>query len=99
VFSISAPFQQASFQYVPTPVGARKDTPNWPGLQQLSGELLINRNRLQVKSGAARMGPGGMVQIPKLDLQINDMDDPLVEVNAGLKSQLMDALQLVRSSP
>ena len=99
VFSISAPFQQASFQYVPTPVGARKDTPNWPGLQQLSGELLINRNRLQVKSGAARMGPGGMVQIPKLDLQINDMDDPLVEVNAVLKSQLMDALQLVRSSP
>jgi uncharacterized protein (TIGR02099 family) len=77
----------------------RKDQQVWPALQQLSGELQINRNRLQVKSAAARMGPAGMVQVPKLDVQINDLADPVVEINALVKSQLMDALQLVHSAP
>jgi uncharacterized protein (TIGR02099 family) len=98
-FNIAAPFQQAIYQYVPVATLLRRDVPMWPALQQLSGELLINRNRLQVKSGVARMGSAGMVQVPKLDVQINDMSDPVVEVNAQVKSQLMDAVQLVRSTP
>lgn len=101
VFTINAPFQQAQFQYVPNPSTNlnRKPSPSWPGLQQLSGELQINRNRLQVKSGSARMGPAGMLQVSKLDVQINDMNDPVVDINAVVKSQLMDALQMVRSTP
>ncbi len=99
VFTITAPFQQASFQYVPGGNLVRKDAQTWPGLQQLAGELQINRNRLLVKSASARMGPGGMVQVPKLEVQINDLNDPLVEINALVKSQLMDALQLVHSAP
>jgi len=101
IFTINAPFQQAQFQYVPpTPLNlSSKPTPSWPGLQQLSGELQINRNRLQVKSGSARMGPAGMLQIPRLEVQINDMNDPVVDINAVVKSQLMDALQMVRSTP
>jgi uncharacterized protein (TIGR02099 family) len=98
-FSIKAPFQQATYHYVPGPSLLRRDTPMWPALQQLSGELLINSNRLQVKSGVARMGPGGTVQVPKLDVQINDLSEPVVEVNALVKSNLMEAVQLVRSSP
>lgn len=98
-FTLSAPFQQANFQYVPPAPLLRREGPGWPALQQLSGELLIQRSRLQIKSAAARMGPGGMVQIPKLDLQINELSEPVVEVNAQLKSNLMDALQLVRNSP
>ena len=103
VFTIEAPFQQAQFQYLPSASPSvnllRKLPPTWPGLQQLSGELQINRNRLQVKSGAARMGPAGMLQVSKLDVQINDMNDPVVDINAVVKSQLMDALQIVRNSP
>jgi len=103
VFTIEAPFQQAQFQYVPStnPSGnlARKPPLSWPALQQLAGELQINRNRLQVKSGAARMGPAGMLQVSKLEVQINDMNDPVVDINAVVKSPLMDALQIVRSSP
>ena len=97
--AISAPFQQATYQYMPTVSVPRRDVQSWPALQQLSGELLINRNRLQVKSGVARMGPGGMVQVPKLDVQINDLSEPVVEVNAQVKSNLMDAVQFVRSTP
>ena len=98
-FNLSAPFQQANFQYVPPQSTGRREAASWPALQQLSGELLINRNRLQIKSGVARMGPGGMVQVPKLELQINDLNDPLLDINAQVKSNLMDAVQLVRSTP
>jgi len=102
VFTVNAPFEQAHFQYVPGPPAmaeAKRVPQTWPALQQLSGELQINRNRLSVKSQTARIGTGGLLQVPKLDLQINDLSDILIEVNAQLKGNLSDALQMVNNSP
>lgn len=103
VFTINAPFQQASFQYAPSSpqplMTGRKDVQNWPALQQLSGELQINRNRLLIKSGVARMGVNANMQVPKLEVQINDLADIVVEVNAQLKGNLSDALSMVNNSP
>ena len=103
VFTINAPFQQAAFQYAPTPaqplMTPRKEAPSWPALQQLSGELQVHRNRLWIKSASARLGAGGIMQVPKLDVQIHDLADIVVEVNASLKGGLSDALTLVNNSP
>ena len=103
VFTIQAPFQQATFQYAPnTPqplMTSRKDLQTWPALQQLSGELQVNRNRLLIKSGVARMGASAAMQVSKLDVQINDLADIVVEVNAQLKGNLSEALNMVNNSP
>ncbi len=103
VFTIHAPFQQATFQYVPNPaqplLTARKQPPTWPQLQQLSGELQLNRNRLWVKSGTARIGAGAAIQVPKLEVHINDLDDMVVDVNAQFSGGLSDALFMVNNSP
>lgn len=100
VFKVNAPFEQAVFQYAPMPPGnAQTKKAAWPALQQFFGEVQINRNRLQIKSGAARMGQGGVLQVPKLDVQINDLNDIVVEVTAQIKGNLSDALQAVNASP
>lgn len=102
VFTVNAPFQQASFQYVPGPAATpfgKRDPLVWPALQQMAGELQINRNRLSVKSQAARIGAGGLLQVPKLEVQINDLSDILIEVQAQLKGNLSDALQMVNNAP
>ena len=102
VFTVNAPFQQTSFQYVPGPpvtAVAKREQQVWPALQQLSGELQINRNRLLVKSAAARLGAGGVMQVPKLEVQINDLSDIVIDVSAQLKGPLSDALSMVNASP
>ena len=100
VFTVQAPFQQANVQYAPVTANAtssRRDPPGWPTVQQAAGELLINQNHLQIKSNNARLGT--QLQISRLDLAINDLNDIVVDVNSQFKGNLSDAMQAVLNSP
>jgi len=101
VFQLQAPFQQATVVYSPGNPGgaARKDALNWPQLQQVNGELQIHQNRLQVKATGARMGAQSQVQVGRLEVQINDLNDIVVDVNAQFKSNLSDAMQVALNTP
>ena len=102
VFSIRAPFLQLGVQYAPPIAAAReaKAAPNnWPAVQQANGELVINRNQLQVKSNNARIGPMAAMQITQLDVQIPDLNDIVADVSAQLKGNLSDALLTTSASP
>ena len=102
VFTVQAPFQQALVQYSPptaNAASARRDALNWPSLQQATGELQINQNRLQVKSGNARLGAQAQIQVSRLDLVINDLNDIVVDVNTQFKGNLSDAMQVLLSTP
>jgi len=102
VFQLQAPFQQATVVYSPVnPNGstARREVLNWPQLQQANGELQIHQNHLQVKATGARLGTGGVIQLGRLEVMINDLNDIVVDVNAQFKSNLSDAMQVALNSP
>ena len=101
-FNIQAPFQQALVQYSPAsfnPAGSRRESLNWPQVQQASGELQVNMNHLLVKSANARLGPQAQIQVGRLEVMINDFNDIVVDVNAQLKGSLSDAMQTMLATP
>jgi len=104
VFMVRAPFQQLGFQYSPAPAPApsvlgKRAAPRWPALQQLTGELSINRNQMQLKSTSARIGQPVALQLTRLEVQIPDLNDIVVDVSAQLKGSLNDALVIINNSP
>jgi len=102
VFNIRAPFLQLGVQYAPpasTTGNAKPNVNNWPEVQQASGELVINRNKLQVTSNNARMGPMAAIQITQLEVQIPDLLDIVADVSAQFKGNLSDALVTANASP
>lgn len=102
IFSVRAPFLQLGVQYAPaaTASGEAKTAPkNWPAVQQAQGELVLNRQQLQVKSSNARMGHMAAMQITQLDVQIPDLNNIVAEVSAQIKGNLSDALLTTHASP
>ena len=102
VFTVRAPFQQVAFQYSPTPAPTglgKKPALNWPALQQFAGEMTINRNQMQIKSTSARIGQPVALQLTRLDVQIADLNEVVVDVTAQLKGNLNDALLAINNSP
>ena len=97
-FRISADVQNAKFAYVPRSLQA-PDTLPWPALQQLSGELIIDRTQLQVRSARAKMGAGTNLQINKLEALIPDLMHANVTVNAEARGALTEGLGIVNGSP
>ncbi len=99
-FQISARFNDAAFSYVPRSLQAATDLP-WPGLSQISGELLINYTSLQVKGVSARVAGDDSLRIVRGDAQIPDfLKAPVVRVNLDARGPLNDWLKhTVQNSP
>ncbi|WP_296510135.1 YhdP family protein [Rhodoferax sp.] len=97
-FRIAAAFQNGSFAFAP-PVVLPKDSPPWPGLTQLQGDFLLDKDQIQVKLTRGTLGSSA-VQIGKADVQVNPLyDASAVTVNAEAKGPLTDILTMVNSSP
>ncbi len=102
VFTVKAPFQGLSMQYAPNSIlsaAQRRDKESWPLVQQAAGELQINRNRLFIKGATARMGQDGATTLSKLDLQIADLRDIVVDISTQMRGNLSDVAQLIKTSP
>lgn len=102
VFTVKAPFQSLSMQYAPNSLlsaAQRRDKLSWPLVQQAAGELQINRNRLFIKGATARLGQEGATTLSKLDLQIADLRDIVVDINTQMRGNLSDVAQMVKTSP
>ncbi len=102
VFTLKAPYQGLSMQYAPSSVmspAQRRDKLSWPALQQASGELNLNRNRLWVKGTSGGIGQDASTTVSKLEVQIADLRDIVVDVSAQLRGNLSDAAQILKTSP
>ena len=99
-FQISARFNDTALIYVPRSLQAATDLP-WPGLSQMSGELLINRTSLQLKGVSARVAGDDNLRIVRGDAQITDfLKAPVVRVNLDARGPLSDWLKrMVQGSP
>ena len=97
-FRISAAVQNATLAYVPPQLQSAGELP-WPVLTQLSGELVIERARLQVRGARARIGAAPGVPISKVEAVIPDLSQATVSVAAEARGALMEVLGIVNTSP
>ena len=97
-FKIAAAFQNGSFAFAPAVV-MPKDSLPWPALNQLQGDIVLDKDLLQVKLTRGTLGGGG-VQFSKGDVQVSRLfDASTVAVTAEAKGPVMDVVSAVNSSP
>ena len=98
-FLIAANVKNAVFSYVPRRDQAADSLP-WPALTQLSGELVIDRKSLQVKSGRGNLEGAAGLQITKVEGGIADLTHSAsVVVGLEARGPVQDMLGIVNSSP
>ncbi|MEO7104948.1 MAG: DUF3971 domain-containing protein, partial [Rhodoferax sp.] len=98
-FRISADIHNATFAYVPG-ILLPKDTPQWPALTDLSGELVIDRSVLQVKGATGNLQGASGLRITKADATIDSLyHGATVSVAAEAQGPLADVLGFVNGSP
>ncbi len=98
-FRISADVKNAAYDYAP-PMVLPKNSPPWPGLRDLSSELLIDKGVLSLKGlrTAVEGVPG--LRVAKAEATITDLyGSPVVQVNAEGKVPLGEGLGFVKTSP
>ena len=102
-FHISADVKDATFAFVPQSINPA-GRPPWPVLTRLSGNLIFDRNGMQVKGASGRLGmagaaASGTVAVPKVEADIADFHHSVVRVTADANGRLNDMLGVVRNSP
>jgi len=97
-FKITAQVEGVRLAYVPTSLQDSGDLP-WPVLNDLSGELVIDRMQLQVNKARARLGDGTALQVSRVEARIADLMQTQVEVDADFKGPLPELMGLANTSP
>ena len=95
-FRIAADVRNATYAYVPrTPAPG---TATWPALTQLAGELVFDRNSLQIKGAQGRFAGSSGLQF-KAEAQIADLRASVVRVKGEVRGPLSESVAFVNGSP
>jgi uncharacterized protein (TIGR02099 family) len=95
-FRISADVRDVTFAFVPPAL--TKSGPHWPALTQLAGELVFERNGMQVRHAQGHLVGAPKLQV-KADAQIPELDHTVVQVSSDFDGPLAEALGIVNTSP
>ncbi len=95
-FRIAADVRNATFAYVPR--APAQGTATWPALTQLAGELVFDRNSLQIKSAQGRFAGSSGLQF-KAEAQIADLRASVVRVKGEVRGPLSESVAFVNGSP
>lgn len=98
-FRISGNVQNASFAFAPAFL-LPKDSLPWPVLSQLSGELVIDHETLQVNGAKGGFASSAGLRITKADATISHLfQGATLAVNAEATGPVAEVLGIVHSSP
>ena len=98
-FQVSAKIADADFAYVPASL-LHKDSLAWPAVHLVSGDFLIDRGLLQVRTSKASVVGLPGLQISKAQGQVNNLyDEAQLVVNAEARGPLPELLRFVNGSP
>ena len=97
-FRITTDVRDVTFAFVPPPRTGVAGTVSWPALTNLSGELVFERNGMQVKNAAGHFAGAPSLQV-KSDAQIPDYRGTVVGVTGTVRGPLTEALAVVNGSP
>ncbi len=98
-FRIAADIHHATYAYAPASL-LPKDSPPWPALTDVSGELVIDRSVLQVKGARANVAGAPGLRVTKADAVVDNLyDGATVSVTTEAQGPLSDVLGVVNTSP
>ena len=95
-FRISTQVRNATFAFVPPRLTG--DQAGWPALTGLSGELLFDRNTMQVKRATGGFAGAPGLQV-KAEAEIADLRASIVSVKGEVRGPLSESLGIVNQSP
>ncbi len=98
VFRVSAQVVRGKLSPAPDELGPDRRTPQWPKIEDISGRITIDRNRLQVHADTARtLG----VPLSAVDVVIPDFfaDHPVLEISGVANGALQPMLNYVNATP
>ncbi|MES2183783.1 MAG: YhdP family protein [Pseudomonadota bacterium] len=101
-FHITAKLRDVAYNYAP-PSTQPAGRPPWPALANLSGELVFDRNSMEVRNAAGRLvgpsGKAGEVVVTRAEARIPDLARSVVGVQADAQGPLAEMLGIVNGSP
>jgi uncharacterized protein (TIGR02099 family) len=98
-FRISADLRNVTYAYAPASL-LPKDSPQWPALTQVSGELVFDHSVLQIKGARASVANMPALRLGKVDAVIDSLyDGATVSVTAEAQGPMTDVLGVVNGSP
>ena len=99
-FLVTAKASNVQYAYVP-PAAVRTAATgkNWPALEALKGELIFNRQSLEVRDAQGRVAGLAGLQLTRGSARIPNLAKSVVEVNTTVKGSLAQGLQFVNNSP
>jgi uncharacterized protein (TIGR02099 family) len=95
-FRITADVRNVNFAYVPRAIN--KAPLPWPALSPLAGELIFERNGMQVKNAVGQFAGAPNLKV-KAEAQIADYHATNVIVNGEIDGPLAQSLGIVNGSP
>ena len=95
-FRVSADVRNATYAYVPHSM--TRGTGSWPALTQMAGELVFDRNSMQIKGAQGRFAGSAGLQF-KAEAQIPDLRAATVLVKGEVRGPLSESVAIVNGSP
>ena len=98
-FRISADLDNVTYAYAPASLLPR-DSPQWPALTQVSGELVFDHSVLKIKGARATVANMPALRLGKVDAAIDNLyNGATVTVSAEAQGPVTDVLGVVNDSP
>jgi uncharacterized protein (TIGR02099 family) len=97
-FLIAAKFRNARLAYVPVRLQDKADL-RWPELSKVSGEVIVDRTSLSVKTATAELVGFPGVAIAPSSIAIADLRATVVDVKLQGKGSLTEIVEFVNKSP
>ena len=98
-FRITADIRNASYAYLPTALQPRDSLP-WPMLTQVSTEMLLERDKLEFKSGKGLLVADGNLPFNNAEVSLSNLYSAIaVSVNTDMHGPLAEALAFVNNTP
>ena len=101
-FLVTAKASNVRYAYVPPTLSSTASSAAdklWPMLEALQGELIFNRQSLEVRVAQGRVAGLEGLQLTRGSARVPNLAEPVIEVNTNIKGQLSLGLQFVNASP
>jgi uncharacterized protein (TIGR02099 family) len=92
-FRVVARAEEVELAYVPSADG---EPASWPAFSRVSGELVIDRNTLDVRNAQGRLWG---VELSKVNATIRELRRPVLKLDGEARGPAADLLRYVNSSP
>jgi len=101
-FLVTAKASNVRYAYVPPALSGAAGSAvakSWPQLEALQGEVIVNRQSLEVRGAQGRVAGLDGLQLTRGSARIPNLAEPVVDVNTIIKGPLAKGVLFVNNSP